>query len=155
MRNVEVLAQRGALTQAGELVERFESLYGQQLDTEHRRQALKLKARIAVAEGESGDAAGILEQIVEVDPLDGEALILLGQHYTRSGDVERAEFYFERAQSLDNYEGEARLRHAQLLVDQSRYGEAVPLLRRVQELNPREDVARYLEQVERVARAGR
>ena len=42
-----------------------------------------------------------------------------------------------------------------MLVSRSKYGEAVPLLRRAQELNPREDVARYLEQVERVARAQR
>lgn len=36
---------------------------------------------------------------------------------------------------------------------QSRYAEAVPLLKRAQEINPRDDVARYLEQVERIARA--
>ena len=45
--------------------------------------------------------------------------------------------------------------HAQLLVAQSRFDEALPLLRRAQELKPREDVARYMEQIERVARARR
>ncbi len=36
-----------------------------------------------------------------------------------------------------------------------RYADALPLLRRVQELKPRDDIARYLEQVERLAKARR
>ena len=36
-----------------------------------------------------------------------------------------------------------------------RYADALPLLRRAQEIKPREDIARYLEQVERIARARR
>jgi hypothetical protein len=36
-----------------------------------------------------------------------------------------------------------------------RYGDALPLLRRVQELKPRDDIARYLEQVERLAKSRR
>ena len=35
-----------------------------------------------------------------------------------------------------------------------RYAEAVPLLRRAQEVKPHDDIARYLEQVERIAKRG-
>ncbi len=72
----------------------------------------------------------MLEEIVALDPLDGEALILLGQHCA-----------------------DALVRHAQLLVQQTKYAEALPLLRRAQDLKSREDVQKYLEQVERVARS--
>ena len=41
------------------------------------------------------EAAAVLEQIVALDPLDGEALILLGQHYARIEQPERAIFYYE------------------------------------------------------------
>ena len=75
--------------------------------------------------------------------------------YARESEPERAIFYYERAQSIEAYEADARVRHAQVLVDQARYGEAIPLLKRAQEIKPRDDVARYLEQVERVARARR
>jgi hypothetical protein len=47
------------------------------------------------------------------------------------------------------------VRHAQLLVRERRYDEALPLLRRAQTIKPRENIARYLEQVERVAKANR
>jgi tetratricopeptide (TPR) repeat protein len=152
LRNVEVLAQRNALSQAKALLDRVKQVYEGWLDLEERKKLLKLEARIVVAEGGGGDAAGVLEEIVALDPLDGEALILLGQHYARMEQPEQAIFYYERAESLEGHEADAKIRHAQLLVDQSRYREAVPLLKRALELEPREDISRYLEQVERVAR---
>jgi tetratricopeptide (TPR) repeat protein len=90
---------------------------------------------------------------VALDPLDGQALILLGQHCGRSGDVEKAVFYYERAEGLEQFEADAKVRHAQLLVGQGNYAEALPLLRRAEELKPREDVRKYLEQVERFAKS--
>jgi len=152
MRWVEILAQRGALQQAGALLARVTETYEGRLDEAERVKLLKLQARLSVAGDGESDSVGILEEIVALDPLDGEALILLGQHYAGSDDEERAIFYYERAASLDGYEADAKTRQAQLLVGQARYAEAVPLLKRAQEINPRDDVARYLEQVERIAR---
>jgi tetratricopeptide (TPR) repeat protein len=155
LRNVEVLAQRGALDEAKQLLGRVKQAYGTGLDDDDRRKLLKLEARMAVADGEGADAVPVLEEIVALDPLDGEALILLGQHYARMSDPEKAIFYYERAESIEKFEADARVRHAQLLVEQARYEEAVPLLKRAQEIEPREDVARFLAQVERVARTQR
>ena len=70
----------------------------------------------------------------------------------RAGDLEKAVFYFERAASVEAFEADARVRHAQLLVGQGKYAEALPLLRRAQELKPREHVQQFLEQVERRTR---
>lgn len=152
MRWVEILAQRGALTHAGELLVRVKQNYEGRLDETERVKLLKLQARLSVAGDGGSDSVDILEEIVALDPLDGEALILLGQHYAGSDDEEKAIFYYERAASLEDYEADAKTRQAQLLVSQARYQEAVPLLKRAQEINPRDDVARYLEQVERIAR---
>ncbi|OQC20196.1 MAG: Anaphase-promoting complex, cyclosome, subunit 3 [Verrucomicrobia bacterium ADurb.Bin070] len=66
--------------------------------------------------------------------------------------MEKAVFYFERAEALESFEADARLRHAQLLVRNGNYQEALPLLKRALELKPREAVQRYAEQVERAAR---
>jgi predicted TPR repeat methyltransferase len=60
---------------------------------------------------------------------------------------------FERAAGMSQYEADAILRHAQTLVRAGKYQQAVPLLKRTLELRPRDEVARYLEQVERAARA--
>src|SRR5690606_32707450 len=99
------------------------------------------------------DEAKILTEIVALDPLDGDALIKLGQYHARQGAIEQAVFHYERAAGITAFEADAKVRHAQLLVGQGKYGEAVPLLRRAQALRPRENIQQYLEQVERAAQA--
>jgi tetratricopeptide (TPR) repeat protein len=155
MRCVEIVAQRGGSTQAKELAGHLRTVFATSLDDADKKKLLKIEARIRVAEGDGAEAVQTLEEIVSIDPLDGEAILLLAQHYTKANDVGKAIFYYERAEGLEAFEADARLRHAQILVGQSRFSDAVPLLKRVQELKPREDVGRYLEQVERLARAQR
>lgn len=153
IRAAKVLTARGALKEARQLIERIEALHGDQPGTDDHKDLLKLRARLAVAEGSGGEEARVLEEIVALDPLDGEALILLGQHSSRAGETEKAVFYYERAASIEKYEADARVRHAQLLVGKGKYDEALPLLRRAQMLKPRDDVQKYLEQVERAAKS--
>ena len=152
IRAAKVLAARGALEETRQLIEHIEKLQGDNLETNNKKDLLKLRARIAVADGSGDEQVSVLEEIVELDPLDGEALILLGQHTARSGDTEKAIFYYERAESLEKYEADAKIRHAQLLVKNGKYVQALPLLRRAQTINPRENIQKYIEQVERVAK---
>ncbi|HSV99559.1 MAG TPA: tetratricopeptide repeat protein [Sedimentisphaerales bacterium] len=152
IRAAKVLAARGALDETKQLVERIEGLKGSDLSKADQRDLLMLRVRVAVAEHSGEEEIKMLEQLVALDPLDGESLILLGLYCARSGDAEKAVFYYERAESLEKYEADAKIRHAQLLVGQGKYAEALPLLRRAQDLKPREDVQKYLEQVERVAK---
>ncbi len=153
LRNLEMMAQGGATPQARRLLDRTQEVLGAVLEDADRKKLLRMKARLAAADGEGAGAAKALEEVVALDPTDGEALLLLGQSYANSGDPERAIFCYERATSLQSTEAEAKLRHAKILVSQARYKEAVPLLKRAQELKPRDDVARYLEQVDRLARS--
>jgi tetratricopeptide (TPR) repeat protein len=154
LRNIEVLASRGAVEDASGIMARLRDASGGSLSTEDRKRLLKVEARLASARGAAGgESAAILEEIVKLDPTDGEALILLGQQYAATGDVEKAVFMFERAAGMSQYEADAILRHAQTLVRAGKYQQAVPLLKRTLELRPRDEVARYLEQVERAARA--
>jgi len=149
----QALAARGALAETEALVTAIEAAYDGRLETEPKKDLLKLRSRIAVAAGAGEDEARALEAIVELDPLDGDALILLGQYNQRVSEPERAIFYFERAANLEAFEADAKLRHAQLLVGLGRYEEALPLLRRTQLLNPRDNIKEYLDQVERVAKS--
>jgi Flp pilus assembly protein TadD len=153
LRAAEILASRGGVSQSKVILARVRDVFGERLEETDRRRLLKDEARAAVAEGSGAEAARVLEEIVALDPLDGEALMLLGQHHARSGETDRAIFYYERAESLESFEADARVRHAQLLVARSDFREAVPLLKRAQELKPRDELARYLEQVERLARS--
>lgn len=152
LRAARVLSSRGSRAELRRLLERLETLEPARLAVEQRRDLLRLRARQAVADGAGGEEKRVLEEMVQLDPLDGEALILLGQHAVRSSDPAQAIFYFERAAGLERFEADAKVRHAQLLVSQGKYDEALPLLRRAQQVRPRENVQAYLDQVERVAR---
>jgi len=153
LRAARVLVAQGALTETQGLVEQIDLTYGNKMEVDEKKELLKLRARLAVAAGAGDEEARVLEEIVALDPLDGEALILLGQHSLRGGDAEKAVFYYERASSLEEHEAEAKVRHAQLLVGQGKYVEAVPLLERAQQLEPRESVKEYLQQVKRLAQS--
>jgi tetratricopeptide (TPR) repeat protein len=152
IRSAKALSARGEFDQTIRLIKAIEDAYGGDMQTQHRKDILKLRARIAVARGSGEEEAKVLEEIVELDPLDGEALILLGQHSARMGNNEKAIFYYERAANIEQHEADAKVRHAQLLVREGKYAEALPLLRRAQTINPRENIQKYLEQIERVAK---
>ncbi|NBT24550.1 hypothetical protein EBT11_07895 [bacterium] len=123
---------------------------GNSVEADKKKKMLKLEAKIASAQGKSAESAAVLEQILKEDPLDGDALLLLGQHYAKSNQPEKAIFLFERAEGMEKFEADAKVRHAQVLVTSGKYEEAVPLLKRAQEINARESIARYLEQIERL-----
>ncbi|MEI6130810.1 MAG: tetratricopeptide repeat protein [Planctomycetota bacterium] len=154
LRSAEILSARSAVPQARKLTALLREAAGDRLEPSDQRKLLKVEARLSMAEGNSSKATvAMLEEIVKLDPLDGEALMLLGQHYSRENEPDRAIFYYERAEGIEAFEANAKVRHAQVLVRLNRYAEAVPLLRRAQEQKPREDVARYLEQIDRVAKS--
>jgi tetratricopeptide (TPR) repeat protein len=156
LRCAEQLAARGGTTEALALAALLKTTAGDKMADADKSKLLKLEARLAMAAGGGDEStAAILEEILRIDPLDGEALMLLGQHYNRSSQPEKAMLAYERAANLDQFAASARVKQAQILVSQSRPGDAIPLLRQAQEIKPREDVARYLEQVERLAKARR
>ena len=156
LRAAELLSARGSNAQARAVAAHLERTSGSRLADEDRRKLLKLQARLSMAEGGgTSETAAVLEEIVRLDPLDGDALMLLGHYHARQQEPDRAILYYERAAGVEAFEAVARIYHGQLLVNQGRFAEALPLLRRAQELKPREDIARYIEQVERNARARR
>ena len=154
LQSAELLGACGAFVQARQVAAHVGKVWEGRMAEGDRRALLKLEARLSMAEGGgSPETATILEEVVKLDPLDGEALLLLGQHYAKQKQPDRAMFYYERAASIESFEASASIRHAQVLVGLRRYADAIPLLRRAQEIKPNDDVARYLEQVESIAQS--
>jgi tetratricopeptide (TPR) repeat protein len=151
LRAAKAFAARSATAETQRLLDRLAALPAEQIDASTKKDVLRLRARVAMASGGGEEEAKVLEQIVAMDPLDGDALIKLGQYYQRAGQFEEAVFRYERAEGINEFEGDAKVRHAQLLVGQGKYAEALPLLRRAQAIQPRDNIQQYLEQVERVA----
>ncbi len=152
IRNAEVLVARGAYEEGEEVIKAMTKLRADNLGKEQRIRLLKLQTKLAAARGAAvGEQVELLQSIINLDPLDGDSLIMLGEHYAREGQLEKAIFYFERAEGIDEYNAKASLKHAQALIRAERYRDALPLLKKAQERNPREDVAEYIRQLERLS----
>jgi len=156
IRAAEMLSFKGGLSQARDLLATVRETWGDSIGDTDKRKLLKLQARLTMNGGGGDDATvKVLEEVIELDPLDGEALMLLGQHYARNGKPDQAILYYERAARIDAFAANAKVKIAQIYVSQARFSDALPLLRDAQSLKPREDVARYIEQVERASKAKR
>lgn len=153
LRAAEILTNRQAWEEANRLLSQIKSRYAANLSGENRLKILKLESKVALASGDSAAATKTLEQIINEDPLDGEAMLILASYYGRTGQPEKAELLFDRAEKLKDYEANAYVQHAQMLVSQAKYDKAANLLMRAQQLRPRDNVQRYLEQVVRLAKA--
>lgn len=68
-----------------------------------------------------------LLEALELDPLNGRALLEIAALYEK-GDVEKAQQYYRRAQAIPHVQQEALQYHAQLLLTQGAYQHALQLL---------------------------
>ena len=88
-----------------------------------------------------------LEEVLKVDPLNGNALILLGEYYQNQGDFETALHYFERAVALPDFQREAQLQMARIYVRQREYRKAIRELEEAQQLEYSSNVQDFLDAV--------
>lgn len=153
LRPAQILVSRGAYEEAGKLFATIRN--SAKLSGEEEMKLLKLEAKTAIATGHGEKAIASLEEISRKNPLDGEALLLAGDYYSKNGQPEKAAFRYETAATLPESEPDALVKHAQLLVQSRKYVQAAELLRRAQKVKPRDNVQTYLEKVEQLARAGR
>lgn len=147
----EALISQGYPTKASELVGQLETSLGAFMDDEILLPVLKLKSKIALYQEQGEQAIQYLEQALEKDPLDGEALILVGDYYQTQEDWEKAIFRYETASRIEGFEADALVKQAQVLVKQGKYTNAISMLEQAQKIRPKDFVARYLESVERAA----
>lgn len=154
LRAAQILVSRSAWDEARQLFARIHAS-GAKLAGAEELKLLKLEAKTAMSTGAGDEAIRVLEQIIGKNPLDGEALLLAGDYYSKHEQREKAGFLYDTASKVQGFEADAWVKHAQLLLQTQKYVQAVELLRKAQKIKPRDNVQRYLDKVEQLARAGR
>lgn len=114
---------------------------------------LNLRAQTALGMGDREVAAEILEALVRRDPMNGDALLTLGDLQRDREEYEEAAFSYEQAAKVDQTRLRALVQHARMLVSLREYGPAVDLLKRVVLLDSDPRYADFLERVESAHRA--
>jgi len=152
VRATTILASRGAFDEAEQLVKKIRATHGDKLTPDDDLKLLKVTSKASLARGEAEKAVQVLEKIIERNPLDGEALLMVGDFHLKNQEFEKAEFRFDLAGRINGFEADAFVKKAQVKVKQQKYTQAVDELRKAQKLKPRDSVQRYLEAVERMLR---
>ncbi|MCH6255745.1 tetratricopeptide repeat protein [Puniceicoccaceae bacterium K14] len=149
-----IMVGRGFFEKSSVLIKKIRNDFGE-LSRDEEISMLRLQSRIALATGEAEEAVPILEKLVENDPLDGQALILLAEHYSgldTSDGYSRADLYYQRAVKVQEEEVRALISWARSYVAREHFGKAIPKLERANQLDPKEYISRYLEQVRMINR---
>jgi tetratricopeptide (TPR) repeat protein len=116
---------------------------------------LTLQAQAAIGLGETEEASTILEALVAEDPMNGQALLTLGNLQRQLDRVEDAAFSYEQAAKIDETRIDALVQHARMLISLRDYSPAVTLLQRVVLLEPGPRYEDFLERVQSANRASK
>ena len=124
------------------------------LPSEQARRNEELRARAQELRGDLRTALALYDELLAQDPLNAALLMRTGAILVRQGQLDEAESRFERAARVDpDQEATTLLRRAQIAVERGHYQVAVRLLEASLQLEFRDYVAKYLDQVRRVAAA--
>jgi tetratricopeptide (TPR) repeat protein len=136
----------GAIEDASTFVAKIEERANSLSDSQ-RLEVLNLRSKIAFATGDDARGVASLEEVIKLDPTNGEAILLLGEHYFGLSDWETALFYFERAQKMDASAVDGYVQAARVKVSQRKFADAVDLLQKAQSIKPQAHVESYLNAV--------
>ncbi len=148
LRAVEGLVMARDADRAAALLETIELPDAPDSAMEHLM--LRLRADIAALEGNTDQAVVHYRSLVAADPLDGRMLLRLGDLLREQGLSGEALLTYERAGRLPGMEPDTLVRRARLQVEEGRIHEAVSLLERAQQIEPRPHITRYLDQLQRL-----
>ena len=147
IRVASILIGRGSYQDCFSYLDKIENTFGSNYSTEDEKEVLLLKAEILKATGKTEESTIILRRVVESHPLEGKALIMLGQHAWEQNDYALASLHFERAAKIKDSEVKALIEHGRMLVSQRDYQKAVQLIDQAERISPQPRIKRYLESI--------
>ena len=153
IKSANALTQTANFEQAKTLITSIRNRFNDSISDEQDLKLLTFEAKIARNNGDNETAADLLVKIIERDVLNGEALIELANYYVDQGKLPEAYTRYEQAQNISQYERAALIAHAQALVKNKQYIEAIPLLDRALTLKSDNTIKDYKQRVERAAKA--
>jgi len=148
LRVARIILEQQHPKESSRLVSGLEKAYDTKSDD-----LLRLKSRIAFSQGDTSGAVSALESLLEQNPTDGESLLLLGDHYAADPEKEsqeRAALLYERASRVEGYAARAMIQQAVMLVRRNQFDKAILLLKNAQAIDPKPNVADYLERLSRI-----
>ncbi len=153
IRAAEILTRTGNYDESKAMITKTRETLGDSLSQEQDLDLLTLTAKIARSEGDTDAAIATLTKIVEQDVLNGEAMIELANNYADKDMLPEATTRYDEAKKIEAFERDALVAHAQTLVRNGNYVDAVPMIRKALKLKHDNNLQDYLTRVERAAKS--
>ncbi|MGZ0657177.1 tetratricopeptide repeat protein [Coraliomargarita sp. W4R53] len=154
IRTAHGFVSRRLWTEASAYLKKTESRL-ESLSPKDQSTFLTLQAQSAIGLGETEQASTILEALVAEDPMNGQALLTLGNLQRELDRIEDAAFSYEQAAQVEETRIDALVQHARMLIAIRDYSPAVTLLQRVVLLEPGPRYEDFLERVQSANRASK
>ncbi len=155
IRIAQTLIQRSSYQEGFNYLEKIEKEFGEGRSKDDQKRINLLKAEVLQSTGKNSRAKELLAEVVSLHPLEGRALIQLGQLAWKGNDLEYAIIQFERAAQIDEFENRALIEHARLLVFMGKYEDAADLLEKAISIKPEKRVEKYLNAVNNLTLSAR
>lgn len=156
----KILADYGAPREASQFIAAVRGKKQSQLTRSQQVKFLLIEIQISKDSGDRGKLGALIRQVLDLEPLNGEALVENGIYHEQLAEVAEEEEErlrlqgFARAQFKLAMKSEdpqvqylANRSFGQMLVRQRAFVEALPYLERSQTLRPTDGLARFLRQV--------
>jgi tetratricopeptide (TPR) repeat protein len=165
--SARALAGYSAFDQATRILNMIDTSYKVSKTDEQQMDILTIRSNVNIAQGKGEEAAKDLKQILERDPLNGDALNTLASFYCelidvdidgktvrQPRDLQMAIMMLERAEDVNDNRIKLRAftQHARLMVtsqDTDSLRKAVVLLKRAQEIEPTDGVEQYIQEIQK------
>tara|TARA_B100001057_G_scaffold38008_1_gene34278 strand:- start:2600 stop:3967 length:1368 start_codon:yes stop_codon:yes gene_type:complete len=155
VRVARILIERGSYEDGFSYLREIEQFFGGSFSAMEKKEVLLLQAEVLKATGKNEESAKLLREIVEANPLEGKALLLLGQHSWNENDYTQAALFFERSAKANGWEVRSLIEHARMRVSNREYEKAVRLLEEAQTISPQPNVDRYLKSIQNLLLSSR
>lgn len=139
----QALIAEDRLEEAGELLSGLEAM----VDDETRVLHLHTRAEWLYARADLAGSRRLLEDLVRLDPMNGNALVRLGQVLEIEGDLARAELIMERAYQVPETRRRASLELANIAVRNRRYEKSVAYIEEAIHLESSSELREHLERL--------
>ncbi|HBR93791.1 MAG TPA: hypothetical protein DEA90_06465 [Opitutae bacterium] len=148
LKPLDYLIGRGLIAESRVYLQDLQQRLPATLTPEQQDQLALAEAQIERRSDDSAAAMAVLKPLVERNPLQGEALLLIAELELEAEHYEEAVFYLQRAQSLPEHKVDALVALGRLEVARDDFAAALKHLRAAQEIEARTGVARYIRSIE-------
>ena len=147
IRPIRIFLTRNYLPEAQQYLSSIENTLPQGALSEHREVIDLVKANVALESGESKAAITLLQPLIKSNPMQGEALILVGKAFIKEENYEQAAFYLERATSIPDFRYTALVSLGRLYVGQGNARKALSYYSKAYQIRADVSLANYIKRL--------